>query len=127
LSFPEALVKLPLAIVAGLYLSLASMAALAGGGPENALLLVNANSESSKTIANNYISWRQLPASNVLYIDWKGPLAQLDPGTFRNAILMPALTAIDSRGLASQIDYVVYSSDFPWRIELQPLFPGRQF
>jgi hypothetical protein len=45
--------------------------AFAGGGPENVLLLVNANSESSKTVANHYIALRQIPATNVLYIDWK--------------------------------------------------------
>ena len=64
--------KLLLAILVGLFISIAASAALAGGGPENVLLLVNANSDASKTIANHYIHWRQIPASNVLYLDWKG-------------------------------------------------------
>ena len=46
--------------------------AFAGGGPENVLLLVNSNSSGSKTIANHYIQLRNIPASNVVYIDWQG-------------------------------------------------------
>ena len=46
--------------------------AWAGGGPENVLLLVNPNSLNSKTVANHYIALRQIPASNVVYVDWRG-------------------------------------------------------
>ena len=50
------------------------VAAWAGGGPENVLLLVNSNSLNSKTIANHYIALRNIPPSNVVYIDWRGGL-----------------------------------------------------
>lgn len=120
--------KLPLATVVGFcFLSFATAAALAGGGPENVLLLVNASSDDSKTIANNYVNWRQIPASNVLYIDWKAGVGMVSGDTFRDTILMPALTAIDNRHLASQIDYIVYSSEFPSRVDMHPLFPGQDF
>jgi hypothetical protein len=99
----------------------------AGGGPENVLLLVNLNSESSKTVANHYIALRQIPANNVLYVDWKGNLEICSGKNFRDLILKPALAAIVERRLAAQIDYIVYSSDFPWRVELKPLFPDENF
>jgi uncharacterized protein (TIGR03790 family) len=121
-------VKLPVAAIVGAVLFwLVSARAFAGGGPQNVLLLVNSNSEASQTIANHYIRLRHIPASNVVYLDWKG-----SPGTesaiiFRDNILVPAFVAIENRRLAPQIDYIIYSSDFPWRIDLRPLFPKQQF
>ncbi len=100
---------------------------MAGGGPENIFLVVNANSDSSKTIANHYIELRQIPPQNVLYIDWKGSLATVQGSTFRGRILLPALKAIEDRKLNAQIDYLIYSSDFPWRVDLQTLFPDEKF
>ena len=100
----------------------------AGGGPENVLLLVNANSDDSKTIANHYIALRKIPPTNVLYLDVKGNLEEKGVGTyFQDSILLPALKAIDERRLGAQIDYIVYSCDFPWRIELQSLMPDAAF
>ncbi len=118
--------KLPLATIFGFSLSFATAAALAGGGPENVLLVVNANSDSSKTIANNYIQWRKIPASNVVYVDWKGSPHDASAEIFRDQILVPALIAIDNRRLASQIDYIVYSSDFPPRIDMRHMFAAEK-
>jgi hypothetical protein len=102
-------------------------AAFAGGGPENVFLLVNANSDSSKTIANHYIALRKIPPSHVLYVDWQGNLEGCSGKSLRDQILMPAFKAIEQRRLAAQIDYLVYSADFPWRIDLRPLFPDEEF
>jgi uncharacterized protein (TIGR03790 family) len=106
---------------------LCGKSALAGGGPENVLLLVNGNSPSSQTIANYYIQLRNIPASNVVYIDWSGPLDECGAIAFRDKILAPALAAIRDRKLAAQIDYIVYSNDFPWRIGLKTMFPKEEF
>src|SRR4051812_6955704 len=103
------------------------MPALAGGGPENVLLVVNANSDPSKRIANNYINWRQIPPTNVVYIDWKGGTEFTPADRFRDEILWPILRTIEERHLSSQIDYIVYSCDFPWRTNLRPLFPEQSF
>jgi hypothetical protein len=100
---------------------------LAGGGPENIFLLVNSNSDSSKTVANHFIELRKIPPNNVLYVDWKGSLGVCSGKNFREQILMPALKAIEDRRLAPQIDYLVYSSDFPWRMELRSVFPHEKF
>jgi uncharacterized protein (TIGR03790 family) len=112
-----------------LYIGLATSpsGALAGGGPENVFLLVNSNSDSSKTIANHYIELRKIPPNNVFYVDWKGSLGACSGKNFRDQILMPALKAIDDRKLTRQIDYLIYSSDFPWRMELRSVFPNDKF
>ena len=94
----------------------------AGGGPENLFLLVNENSATSKTIANYYVELRQLPPSHVLYLNWSGSVESTDIETFRQQILQPALESIRGRGLGEQIDYLVYSSDFPWVVDLQKDF-----
>jgi uncharacterized protein (TIGR03790 family) len=89
---------------------------------------VNANSDDSKTIANHYIALRKIPPSNVVYLDVQGNLEEKGVGTyFHDSILMPTLKAIDERRLGAQIDYIVYSCDFPWRIELQSLMPDAAF
>jgi hypothetical protein len=85
----------------------------AGGGPENVLLVVNSSSWASQAVANQYIQLRQIPGVNVCYLDWDGGFESTDVKTFREQILGPVLQHIARRGLDGQIDYVVYSSDFP--------------
>lgn len=98
-----------------------------GGGPENLFLLVNANSDSSKTIANHYIELRRIPPQNVLYVDWKGPTTRCQGSVFRSRILLPAIDALEQRQLNAQIDYLIYSADFPWAVDLQSIYPQEQF
>jgi len=105
----------------------AASCAWAGGGPENVLLLVNSNSLGSQTIANHYIALRNIPPINVVYVDWRGEREFCGGVAFADQILQPAITAIGERGLSAQIDYVVYSSDFPWRVDLKTLFPDEKF
>lgn len=100
---------------------------LAGGGPENVLLVVNQNSESSLTAANYYIRLRDIPPQNVLYLDWQGSLSKTDGKAFKDKILEPILKTIDGRKLSAQIDYVVYSAGFPWAVDCQNLFPDEKF
>ncbi len=95
-----------------------SAAALAGGGPEGVLLVVNPRSFSSLTIANYYAQLRNIPPQNVIFIPWKPRAQTADIDTFRQRILMPALKAMESRGLLGRIDCIAYSSDFPWGIAL---------
>lgn len=92
--------------------------ALAGGGPENVFLVVNSTSWASQTVANHFIELRQIPSSNVFYIDWTGGFEIIEGETLRDKILTPVLDAIDRRGLLSQIDYIIYSSDFPYAADL---------
>lgn len=94
----------------------------AGGRSENLLLVVNANSESSLTIANHYIRLRDIPACNVVYLDYKSSLREVKAERFRNEILRPIIDTIEQRKLGAQIAYVVYSSDFPYRINFEAEF-----
>jgi uncharacterized protein (TIGR03790 family) len=111
-------------LLVGAWLGMLAGNAAAGGGPENVLLVVNANSESSKTIAKHYIQLRQIPLSNVLLIDWKGNASKCKGDQFRKGILQPVLDAIRDRHLQYQIDYVVYSSGFPWLVDMRKDYEG---
>lgn len=94
-------------------------AALAGGGPENMAVVVNADSWASLAVANEYIHLRNIPAGNVVYLDNVSDFEQISVDAFRRQILKPVLEAIEGRGLVPQIDYVVYSSDLPYIIDLR--------
>lgn len=98
----------------------------ASGGPENVLLVVNENSQDSLTIANYYVRLRDIPPANVLYLDWQGDAVMTASETFRDQILKPILETIDERGLAAQIEYVVYSSDFPFRVNFREQFKEKE-
>ena len=108
-------------------LGFCSLSATAGGGPENLFLLVNPSSRDSLTVANHYIDLRQLPAANVHYLKWDPSKHSASGATFRDRILLPALKEIEQRGLEGQIDYLVYSCDFPWRLNFQTDFPKEKF
>jgi hypothetical protein len=86
------------------------------GGPENVLVVVNAQSQASLTVANHYVALRNIPGINVVYLDSVPSKEQTDVETFRANILEPVLKAISDRKLGRQIDYIVYSADFPTAI-----------
>jgi uncharacterized protein (TIGR03790 family) len=90
----------------------------AGGGPENVLVMVNARSWASLTIANYYVALRRIPASHVLSIDWQESIDSISGEVFRNQILLPLAAALQQRKLDDQIDYLVYSCDFPTVVNL---------
>lgn len=117
---------LPSFLLASLIALAGALSAQAGGGPENVLLVVNSNSQSSLTIANHYIHLRDIPVSNVVYLDWKHSLEWSSLKEFRKEILEPVLTRIQSRRLKGQIDYIVYSSDFPTRINIESVLDGKK-
>lgn len=96
----------------------------AGGGPENVFLVVNALSPDSLAVANAFAVLRGVPPINVLMLPWQGSTESVPIATFREELLRPILQAIDARKLSPQIDYVVYSSDFPWRIDFTAELPA---
>ena len=101
--------------------------AQAGGGPENVILVVNARSWASRTIANYYVQMRGIPRRNVIYLDWDGRLLE---GTtievFRQKILIPLLQAVEAQGISDQTDYIVYSADFPTHIGVREDLGGQK-
>jgi len=92
--------------------------AYAGGGPENTLVVVNSRSWASLTIANHYVKLRKIPPNNVVYINWDGSLDQISVETFREKILKKIVDEMKSKKILSQIDYIIYSSDFPYSVDL---------
>lgn len=90
----------------------------AGGGPENVVVVVNQRSWASQVVANAFIEVRQIPPLNVVLLDLPEH-EQIDVDTFREAILLPTLKAVEARGIANQIDYVVYSADVPTAIDVK--------
>jgi len=93
-----------------------SSALIAGGTSENLILIVNSESDSSKRIANHYIHWRNIPPTNVIYLSGIPEAQQITIEQFRNLILKPVISEIQKRKIASQVDYLVYSSGFPTRV-----------
>ncbi len=89
----------------------------AGGGPENVLVVANPLSIDSLTIANHYCSLRQIHGVNVVYLPWTGSRETIDVETFRRSILQPIFREIERRRLRHQIDYIVYSSGFPYAVD----------
>jgi hypothetical protein len=98
----------------------------AGGGPENVFLVVNSRGQQSKEVANHYIALRRIPADNVFYLPAPPDAFSMKGYDFREKILRPALREITERGLRGQIDYLVYSCEFPCQIDCTDLFsaPG---
>lgn len=81
-------------------------AALCGGSAENALLIVDPSSADSMLIGNSYRFARDIPESNVVYID---PTASsYDEFIARNAAAIRGLLA--GRGIADHIDYIVIAN-----------------
>lgn len=90
----------------------------AAGEPENAVVVVNANSWASTRIANEYVHARGIPGSHVIYLADLPSFERIRVEEFRQRILIPVLQTIDERGLAGQIDCVLYSADFPTAIDV---------
>ena len=106
-------------IVAALLILFANCKPCFAGGPENVLVVVNSESEASKAVANLYVELRKIPPANVVYLDNVPKGEQTNVGIFRWRILKPILDAIQERNLGQQIDYIVYSADFPTVIEIK--------
>ncbi len=99
----------------------------AAGGPENALIVVNADSWASMTVANEYAAARGIPSANIVELHDLPSFERMNVEDFREKILRPVIKATDERGLGSQVDYVLYSSDFPTAIDVTADMAGKQF
>ncbi|MFM8735098.1 MAG: hypothetical protein ACKOC8_07895 [Pirellulales bacterium] len=110
--------------VAGVMLVTAAAAARAGGGAENVFVVVNPASTASLAVANAFIAARAVPPINVLMLPWQDSVENTTLARFRSDLLGPVLRAIDSRRLTPQIDAIVWSSDFPWRIDYKDELPA---
>ena len=95
-----------------------------GGGPENVFLVVNSASVDSIGVANAFVASRGIPPINILMLPWQDNVESTTIARFRNELLAPIFKAIESRRLATQIDCIAWSSDFPWRIDFKDELPA---
>jgi len=101
-------------LFAGIYLLAGH--ALAGGGPENLLLVVNGDSPVSLQIANTYVQLREIPPQHVLWLQDIPYPDSITIDTFRNRIWKPIREFITEHGLEDEIDIIAYSADFPYAV-----------
>jgi len=120
--------RLALTLLAVLFGLLSGSAIHAGGGPQNVAVIVNPNDQTSLAVANAYIELREIPPLNVFYIPWVTVANPRTTGVqFRDKVLKPILDQIQQRRLTAQIDCVAFSTGYPYLIDCQSLFPGKQF
>lgn len=91
----------------------------AGGSPETTLLVVNADSPLSLTVANTYTRLREIPATNVVWLHNIPSLGKIDMKTYRERIWLPIRKYLDEQSAGEHIDTIVYSADFPYAVDLR--------
>jgi uncharacterized protein (TIGR03790 family) len=110
-----------------LLLILIATPVLAGGGPENVALVVNADVPDSVTVADEYAKLRSIPPCNLIRLSGLPTGPKITVQQFRELILQPVLAQLTERGLRRQVDYVVYSCGFPFAVDVCADMAGRQF
>lgn len=101
-------------LLAGLCLS---ALALAGGGPETTLLVVNAASPMSRLVANEYAALRDIPRTHLVLLDGVPLHGTVPLEFFRESIWNPVAAHMKAQGLEGQIDLVLYSVGFPFGVD----------
>lgn len=92
----------PLGVGAGLLLP-GPAPAIAGGSAEHALLIIDPRRLDSMQVGNHYRKVRNIPDSNVVYLD---PGA-IDYATFAARNIPAVLGRMQANGIADHIDYIV--------------------
>jgi uncharacterized protein (TIGR03790 family) len=87
--------------------------------PESTVVVINADSEASKTVASEYIKLRCIPKQNAITLSGIPDQHSIDVNQFRKLILTPLLSELDKRQLRSKVNCVAYSSDFPTAIDVR--------
>ncbi|HMP74336.1 MAG TPA: TIGR03790 family protein [Kiritimatiellia bacterium] len=95
----------------------------AGGGPQNVLLVVNQTSSNSIALGRHYADLRGIPPPNILRLSITNQ-RNISSTQFTNEIHTPIFHYLDQSGLDDQIDYIVFSSDFPYRVVDGPFNDG---
>ncbi len=114
----QMLTRVPMVLVALLVgVNVSWVPSLFGGGPENLVLVVNAESQASLSVANEYIELRNIPRQNVIYLTGITQAEHWDLNSFKAKILRPIFDVISERTLY-HVDYIVYSADFPTMITI---------
>ena len=100
--------------------------ALAGGGPETTLLVVNADSPLSLRIANEYVQLRDIPTPHLLWLHGVPSANIISIALFREKIWQPISEFIRVNNLEEEIDLIVYSADFPYGVNFSADLKARK-
>ncbi len=92
--------------------------ACAGVAPENVAIVVNGDSAASKTIAEEYVRLRGVPAGNLVSVTGLPDKEKMSVEDFRQRILGPVFQILTERGLLPQIDVIAYSAEIPTAIDV---------
>lgn len=92
--------------------------AIAGLTASEVVVVVNGDSLDSRTIANHYVKLRSIPDVNVIVLGDVPSSETITVDEFREKILKPLLNQINQRGLASHVQCIAYSADFPTAIQI---------
>ncbi|MGA2279975.1 MAG: TIGR03790 family protein [Verrucomicrobiota bacterium] len=111
-------VNIRLSFATGLVVWIVSTAGLfAGGSGLNVVVVVNQNSTNSVQLGNYYCERRGVPPQNFLRItNWTGGNVEWTTSDFTNSLVNPVVVMLGARRLTNQIDYIVLSMDFPYRV-----------
>lgn len=90
---------------------------IAGVTESQLVVVVNGGSADSRTIANHYVHWRNIPTHNVIVLKDIPNQEVITVDQFRQLILRPIFSEIDRRGL-NDIKCIAYSADFPTAIQI---------
>lgn len=96
--------------------------------PMRTALVVNGNSLDSLTIANHYAELRSIPDLSIVVLDGVSPKLMVNVKQFRDQVLKPLMSELDTRGLGIQTDTIAYSAGFPTAIDIKEdlnKIPGR--
>ena len=93
--------------------------ALGGVTPENVVVVVNAQSRDSRTIADHYVQLREIPSSNVILLNDVPDELTVDMESFKSRILVPVLTELNRRRIAAQTRVIAYSAGFPTSVKIK--------
>jgi len=126
--FPASLI---LTLLAGIFAG--APPAVAGLSGENVVVVVNRDSYASRTVANQFIASRNIPAGNIILLENVPSKLVIPLDEFKTTILRPVFDQINSRGLAAQTQVIAYSAGFPTDVNIKadtdrlPQSPTKRF
>ncbi|KLU01185.1 putative transmembrane region and signal peptide protein [Rhodopirellula islandica] len=91
----------------------------AGISGENIIVVVNAESQDSLTLANHYVRLREIPPTNIVLLDEVPTGLRVSLDDFREKILKPVLTELNQRGLGAHAQVIAYSAGFPTAVDIR--------
>ena len=98
-------------------LLLLQTAVIAGGGPQNVLVVVNGRDPDSVRIGEHYMKARGIPPVNLVTLDVPTALVT-KLAVYKDEIEEPVKQHIAKEGLRGQIDYIVLTRGLPIRVDL---------